>query len=111
MEECAEQGKLKGIDIIKNGMRWIKLLDDYADDIEYFAQDEEDREEIDKNTLKEYQEMQIFRKKHPKTKTEKRIKEGLKKSMYNNKGIPLKTWNLIKNYKKIYEENNDLFLE
>jgi hypothetical protein len=54
--------------------------------------------------------MQLFRLKHPKMQTEKRIKEGLKKSMYNNKDIPVKTWKLIEDYKKLYEENKELIL-
>lgn len=104
MNDLYQNGKIKsGIEIIRNGMRWIKLLDDNAPDVEYFNQDEEDREEIDEKTLKEYKDMQEFRRKHPKIEIEKRIKNKIKNTLYNKKELP------IENYKKIdFNFNNNL---
>ena len=45
--------------------------------------------------LKEYEEMRIFRQKHPKKPTEIIIKNKTKINMYNKRDIP------IENYKKI----------
>ena len=84
MDECFENGKLNqtGIDIIKNKMQWIRLIDDYTE------------EEIDEDI-----KMKEFREKHDKKEIEKRVKNQIKKTMYNNKDM------VIENYDKLYNEN------
>ena len=82
-------------EMIKKGMRWFKLLDDYEPDVEYFSMDLKDRPEISKEILKEYEEMIKFRKAHPKKETEITIKNKTKINMYNKRKIP------IENFKKI----------
>ena len=81
--------------MIKNGMRWYKLLSDDEPDIDYFILDEEDRPKIDESIYNDYLEMQEFRKKHPKKQTEFNIKNKMKLNIYNKKEIP------IENYKKL----------
>ena len=81
--------------MIKNGIRWYKLLDDDEQDVEYFELEPEDRPEIDEQTYRDYLEMYNFRKSHPKKETELNIKNKIKLNIYNKKDIP------IKNYKKI----------
>ncbi len=88
-------GKKFNKQMIRNAMRWYKLLDNEETDIEYFELDEEDRPEIDEQTYNDYLEMQEFRKKHPKKSTELNIKNKMKLNIYNKKDIP------IENYKKI----------
>jgi len=81
--------------MIKNGLRWYKLLDGDEDDVEYFQMEPEDRHEIDEETYQDYLEMYNFRKRHPKKQTEKNIKEKIKLNMYNKRDLP------ISNYKQI----------
>jgi hypothetical protein len=81
--------------VIKNGMRWFKLLDESQPDVEYFELDPEDRPEIDEKTYRDYLEMQEFRKKHPKKETEIHIKNKTKINIYNKRDIP------INNYKNL----------
>ena len=63
-------GKNFNKQMIRNAMRWYKLLDTNAPDIEYFELDKEDRPEIDDKTYNDYLEMQEFRKKHPQKQTD-----------------------------------------
>jgi hypothetical protein len=88
--------------MIKNGMRWYKLLDADEPDVEYFETDPEDRPEIDKETYNDYLEMYNFRKKHPRKTTELNIKNKLKLNMYNKRNIP------IENFKHIEDSNKKL---
>ena len=81
--------------IIKNGMRWFKLLDESQPDVEYFELDPEDRPEIDEQTYQDYLDMREFRAKHPKKETETHIKNKTKINMYNKRDIP------INNYKNL----------
>ena len=90
--------------MIKNGLRWYKLLDGDEDDVEYFQLDPDDRPEIDQETYNDYVEMYNFRKKHPKKQTEKHIKEKIKLNMYNKREIP------IENYKKIEDLSKKVLL-
>ena len=90
-------GKKFNVQMIRNAMRWYKLLDNEEADIEYFELDEEDRPEIDEQTLNDYLEMQEFRKKHPKKTTESNIKNKMKLNIYNKREIP------ISNYRQIEE--------
>jgi hypothetical protein len=89
------EGKKYNKQMIKNGIRWYKLLSDDEPDVDYFTLDPEDRPEIDDDTYNDYVEMQEFRKKHPKKETENNIKNKIKLNMYNKREIP------IENYKKI----------
>ena len=84
MDECFENGKLNqtGIDIIKQKMQWIRLIDDYTE------------EEIEEDI-----KMIEFRKRHDKKELEKRVKNQIKKTMYNNKDM------VIENYDKLYNED------
>jgi len=88
-------GKKFNKQMIKNGMRWYKLLSEDEPDIDYFTLDETDRPEIDEQTYNDYLEMQEFRKSHPKRQTECNIKNKMKLNIYNKREIP------IENYKKI----------
>ena len=90
--------------MIKNGLRWYKLLDGDEDDVEYFQLDPDDRPEIDQETYNDYVEMYNFRKKHPKKQTEKHIKDKIKLNMYNKREIP------IENYKKIEDMSKKVLL-
>ena len=81
--------------IIKNGMRWFKLLDESKPDVDYFELEPEDRPEIDYKTYQDYLDMQEFRAKHPKKETETHIKNKTKINMYNKRDIP------INNYKNL----------
>lgn len=107
MKECGYKigGMKYNKDIIKNGMRWYKLLDGDESDIEYFEMDPEERPEIDEETYNDYLEMYNFRKRHQKKETEKHIKDKMKLNMYNKKSIP------IENYKKIESESKKLLIE
>ena len=58
-------------------MKWFKLVDEYADDLENKSENT--------NTTVELEDMQIFRKKYNKNYIEKKVKEKIKKSLYNNK--------------------------
>jgi len=84
MDECFENGKLNqtGIDIIKQKMQWIRLIDDYTE------------EEIEEDI-----KMIEFRKRHDKKELEKRVKNQIKKTMYNNKDM------VIENYERLYNED------
>jgi hypothetical protein len=88
-------GKKFNKKMIKNGMRWYKLLDNEEPDVEYFTLDPDDRPQIDEKTYQDYLEMQEFRAKHPKKETESNIKNKVKLNMYNKRDIP------INNYKQI----------
>ena len=88
-------GKKYNKEMIKNGIRWYKLLSEDEPDIDYFTLDPEDRPVIDDDTYNDYLEMQEFRKKHPKRETEVNIKNKVKLNIYNKREIP------IENYKKI----------
>ena len=81
--------------MIRNAMRWYKLLDTNAPDIEYFELDKEDRPEIDDKTYNDYLEMQEFRKKHPQKQTESNVKNKLKLYIYNKREIPISNWKQI----------------
>ncbi len=50
--------------MIKNGLRWYKLLDDDSPDVDYFELEPDDRPEIDETTYNEYYEMYQFRQRH-----------------------------------------------
>ena len=90
--------------MIRNGIRWYKLLDSDESDIEYFELDPEDRPEIDKETYQDYLEMYNFRKSHPKKETETNIKNKMKLNMYNKREIP------INNFKQIETDNKNNFV-
>ena len=99
-------GKRFNIQMIKNGLRWYKLLDDNAPDIEYFELEPEDRPEIDEDTYADYLEMHEFRKKHPKKETKFHIKNKVKLNIYNKRDIP------IENYKQLEDLiKKTLFIE
>ena len=87
--------------MIKNGLRWYKLLDNDESDIEYFALDPEDRPNIDDETYQDYLEMHEFRKRHPKIETEQVVKNKVKLNMYNKRDIP------INNFKQIESANTN----
>jgi hypothetical protein len=91
--------------MIKNGMKWYKLLDDATPDVDYFELEENDRPKIDEQTYNEYLEMYKFRQRHPKNERESNIKNKMKLNMYNKREIP------INNYKKIENESKKLLLE
>ena len=86
--------------MIKNGLRWYKLLDGDEADIEYFELDPDERPQIDQETYNDYLEMYNFRKKHPKKQTEKNIKEKIKLNMYNKREIPIENYKQIENFDK-----------
>ena len=88
-------GKKFNKQMIKNGIRWYKLLDESEPDTDYFILDEDDRPQIDESIYNDYLEMQEFRKAHPKKQTESNIKNKMKLNIYNKREIP------IDNYKKI----------
>jgi len=88
-------GKKYNKQMIKNGIRWYKLLSEDEPDVDYFTLDPKDRPQIDNDTYNDYVEMQEFRKKHPKKNTELNIKNKVKLNMYNKREIP------INNYKNI----------
>ena len=90
--------------MIRNGMRWYKLLDLDESDIEYFELDPEDRPFIDEETYQDYLEMYNFRKSHPKRLTESHIKNKMKLNMYNKRDIP------INNFKQIETDSKKLLL-
>jgi hypothetical protein len=92
-------GKKFNKQMIKNGIRWYKLLSDDEPDVDYFQLDPEDRPEIDDDTYNDYVEMQKFRKSHPKKETETHIKNKIKLNMYNKREIP------IENFKQIELDN------
>ena len=96
-------GKKFNKQMIKNGMRWYKLLYGEEPDVEYFELDENDRPEIDEETYNDYLEMQEFRKKHPKKETELNLKNKMKMNIYNKRELP------IENYKKIANINLEKF--
>jgi hypothetical protein len=96
-------GKKFNKQMIKNGMRWYKLLYGEEPDVEYFELDENDRPEIDEETYNDYLEMQEFRKRHPKKETELNLKNKMKMNIYNKRELP------IENYKKIANINLDKF--
>lgn len=99
-------GKRYNKQMIKNGIRWYKLLSGDEPDVDYFTLDPEDRPEIDDDTYNDYVEMQEFRKKHPKKETESNIKNKVKLNMYNKREMP------IENYKRIeFEDKRKLILE
>ena len=98
-------GKKYNKQMIKNGIRWYKLLSEDEPDVDYFTLDPEDRPEIDDDTYNDYLEMQEFRKKHPKKETESNIKNKVKLNMYNKRELP------IENYKKIeFESKKNLLI-
>jgi hypothetical protein len=86
--------------MIKNGLRWYKLLDGDEADIEYFELEPDERPQIDQETYNDYLEMYNFRKKHPKKQTEKNIKEKIKLNMYNKREIPIENYKQIENIDK-----------
>jgi hypothetical protein len=88
-------GKKFNKQMIKNGLRWYKLLSNDEPDVDYFMLSPEDRPEIDDDTYDDYLEMQKFRKSHPKKETEINIKNKVKLNIYNKREIP------IENYKQI----------
>ena len=100
-------GKKFNKQMIKNAMRWYKLLDTDAPDIEYFELDEDDRPQIDEQTYNDYLEMQKFRKKHPKKETEINIKNKMKLNIYNKREIPINNWKQIEDF----ESKKMLFIE
>ena len=81
--------------MIKNAMRWYKLLDIDAPDIEYFELDEDNRPSIDEETYNDYLEMQEFRKKHPQKSTEINIRNKIKLNIYNKREIPINNWRIL----------------
>jgi hypothetical protein len=83
--------------MIKNGMRWYKLLDDDASDIEYFEMDVEDRPQINEETYNDYLEMYNFRKKHQKKQTEDDLRCKMKLNIYNKRDIPICNYKQISN--------------
>lgn len=95
-------GKKFNKQMIKNGIRWYKLLSEDEPDVDYFQLDPEDRPEIDDDTYNDYLEMQEFRKKHPKKETEIHIKNKVKFNIYNKREIP------IENYKQIEFNNKNI---
>jgi len=104
-------GKRFNIQMIKNGLRWYKLLDDNAPDIEYFRLDEEDRPPIDESTYADYLEMHEFRKKHPKKETKTHIKNKVKLNIYNKRDMPIDNFKQLEDSTKktlLIEENNIL---
>ena len=98
------EGKVNGFDIINNGMRWIKLLDNEEGDSN--SDSNSDNDSNNNNNIK----MKKFKKKHNKEDIEKNIKSKLKNLFYNNKETVLDNYNKlnidykIKNIEKI--ENN-----
>ena len=88
--------------MIKNGIRWYKLLSGDEPDIDYFTLEPEDRPQIDPETYNDYIEMQEFRKKHPKKETESNIKNKVKLNIYNKRELP------IENFKKIESLNKNI---
>jgi len=94
-------GKKFNQQMIKNGMRWYKLLSGEELDVEYFELEPKDRPVIDKETYQDYLEMQEFRKKHPKKQLENHIKNKMKLNIYNKREIP------IENFKKITNRDNN----
>ena len=90
--------------MIKNGLRWYKLLDSDESDIEYFTLDPDDRPELDDDTYNDYVEMQEFRKKHPKKETESNIKNKMKLNMYNKRDM------IVDNYKLIETDPKKILL-
>lgn len=97
-------GKNFNKQMIKNAIRWYKLLNIDAPDVEYFELEEYDRPEIDKETYNDYLEMHKFRKKHPKKQTESLIKNKMKLNIYNKREIP------INNYKEIEDNTKKILL-
>ena len=97
LSDCNYQmdGKKFNRQMIRNGMRWYKLLSEEEPDVEYFNLDEDDRPNIDDSTYQDYLEMQEFRKKHPKKQLESYVKNKMKLNIYNKREVP------IENYKKI----------
>ena len=91
--------------MIKNGMRWYKLLDEDEPDVEYFELDPEDRPEIDEEIYQDYLEMYNFRKRHTKKQTELTIKNKIKLNMYNKRDIS------INNYKQIEDNKKSSMIE
>lgn len=93
-------GKRFNVQMIKNGLRWYKLLDENAPDIEYFELEPEDRPEIDDDTYADYLEMHEFRKKHPKKETETHIKNKVKLNIYNKRDIPIENFKQLEDLTK-----------
>jgi hypothetical protein len=91
--------------MIKNGLRWYKLLDDETPDVDYFELEPDDRPEIDETTYNEYYEMYQFRQRHPRKDREPNIKNKMKLNMYNKREIP------INNFKQIETESKKILLE
>ncbi len=90
-------GKKFNRQMIKNGIRWYKLLSEDKPDVDYFLLDPEDRPEIDNDTYNDYVEMQEFRKKHPQKETELNIKNKVKLNIYNKREIPIENYKQISN--------------
>jgi hypothetical protein len=104
-------GKKFNKQMIRNAMRWYKLLDNEEADIEYFGLDVEDRPKIDEQTLNDYLEMQEFRKKHPKKSTESNVKNKMKLNIYNKREIPINNWKQLEDNqgeKMLLIDNNKL---
>ena len=76
------EGKVNVIEIINNGMRWIKLMDNF----------EEEYSDNDSNDSK-LKNMEKFKKKHNKEDVDKNIKNKLKNLFYNNKEKVIDNYN------------------
>ena len=104
-------GKKFNSQMIRNGIRWYKLLDSDESDVEYFTLEPENRPIIDENTYKDYMEMQEFRKKHSKIEIEQHVKNKIKLNMYNKRDIPIsnyKQMEYIDNTKNLTIEDNTI---
>jgi hypothetical protein len=101
------EGKVNGFDIINNGMRWIKLLDNEEEDSN---SDSNSYNDSDNDSSNNNIKMKKFKKKHNKEDVDKNIKSKLKNLFYNNKEKVLDNYNKlnidykIKDIEKI--ENN-----
>ena len=79
-----ENGKINqtGMNVINNGMKWIKLIDEYATHLEY----NENNEDYNLSKIPDgIIEMIEFRKKHKKEDFDKNLKIKLKNYLYNNR--------------------------
>lgn len=85
-----KEGKVNGFEIITNGMRWIKLLDNFYED---------SISDSDSNSSK-LSSMNKFKKKHKKDEIEKNVKNKIKNLFYNNKDKVLNNFNKILNYQE-----------
>ena len=118
MQNFFEKGKLNkaGLEVIKNGMRWIRLIDENAEHYEYDNNnDNNDNDNNDNNhNNNEYiselkiddsiNSMIVFRNKHNKDNLEKRIKNNLKNHLYNNKDL------VIENFNKLNKDMNNILI-